>query len=113
MSCIFCQIAQGQIPSNLLHEDEEIVAFRDINPQAPTHILILPKNHISNLTEMSAEDLGLTSRMVGIANMLARKEGIDQKGYRLVINCKQEGSQTVDHLHMHLIGGKQLSGGMA
>ena len=113
MSCIFCQIAFGEIPSTLLHQDDEIIAFRDINPQAPTHILVLPKKHIAALTEMTEADLPIISKMTKVANDLAAKEGLSVKGYRVAINCGQEGGQTVGHLHMHLLGGKQLSGYLA
>lgn len=110
MDCIFCKIAAGEIPSNFVHKDDEILAFRDINPIAPTHILIVPKRHIGSLLDLTDEDLPMMARMVKIANDLARKEGIAEKGYRLVINTGKEGTQLVQHLHLHLIGGRQLSG---
>lgn len=110
MDCIFCKIAAGEIPSNFVHRDDEILAFRDINPIAPTHILIVPKRHIGSLLDLTDEDLPMMARMVKIANDLARKEGIAEKGYRLVINTGKEGTQLVQHLHLHLIGGRQLSG---
>ena len=110
MDCIFCKIAAGEIPSNFVHKDDEILAFRDINPIAPTHILIVPKRHIGSLLDLTDQDLPMMARMVKIANDLARKEGIAEKGYRLVINTGKEGTQLVQHLHLHLIGGRQLSG---
>ena len=110
MDCIFCKIAAGEIPSNFVHKDDEILAFRDINPIAPTHILIVPKRHIGSLLDLTDEDLPMMARMVKIANDLARKEGIADRGYRLVINTGKEGTQLVQHLHLHLIGGRQLSG---
>ncbi len=110
MDCIFCKIAAGEIPSDFVHKDDEILAFRDINPIAPTHILIVPKRHIGSLLDLTDGDLPMMARMVKIANDLARKEGIAEKGYRLVINTGKEGTQLVQHLHLHLIGGRQLSG---
>ena len=109
MDCIFCQIVAGKVPSEILYQDEEVIAFRDINPQAPIHLLIIPKRHIPSLAHLSEEDLPLIGRMVGIANQLAKREGISESGYRLVINCGKEGGQLVPHLHMHLLGGRRLS----
>ncbi len=110
MDCIFCKIAAGEIPSDFVYKDDEILAFRDINPIAPTHILIVPKRHVGSLLDLTDGDLPMMARMVKIANELARKEGIAEKGYRLVINTGKEGTQLVQHLHLHLIGGRQLSG---
>jgi histidine triad (HIT) family protein len=109
MDCIFCQIVAGKIPSKTVKQDEKVIAFRDINPQAPTHILIIPKNHIPSLTDLSEADTPLLEHMVRVANQIARKEGVSEKGYRLVINCGKEGGQIVPHLHLHLLGGKKLS----
>ncbi len=109
MDCIFCQIVAGKIPSEILYQDEEVIAFGDIRPVAPTHLLIIPKRHIPSLTHLSEEDLPLIGHIVNIANQLAKKEGIAESGYRLVINCGREGGQLVPHLHMHLIGGRRLS----
>jgi histidine triad (HIT) family protein len=110
VDCIFCQIAAGKIPSELLYEDEELVAFRDINPQAPTHLLIVPRKHIPSSAELDTADLPLIGRMVTVANRLAEEAGIEKTGYRLVINCGEEGGQVVPHLHLHLLGGKRLAG---
>jgi len=109
MDCIFCQIIAGKIPGDIVYQDEEVLAFRDINPLASTHLLIVPRRHIPSLVHLSEADLPLIGRMVNIANQLARKEGVSEKGYRLVMNCGQEGGQIVPHLHMHLIGGRRLS----
>ncbi len=109
MDCIFCQIVAGKIPSEILYQDEEVIAFRDINPQAPIHLLIIPKRHIPSLTHLSEEELPLIGHMVNAANELAKKEGISKSGYRLVINCGKQGGQLVPHLHMHLLGGRRLS----
>ena len=110
MDCIFCQIVAGKMPSQILHQDEEAIAFRDINPQSPTHILIIPKRHIPSLAHLSEAEATLIGHMANIANQLARREGVDESGYRLVINSGEEGGQLVPHLHMHLLGGRQLSG---
>jgi histidine triad (HIT) family protein len=109
MECIFCKIVEGEIPSDTVYEDEEIIAFRDINPQAPVHIVIIPRQHIASLSHLSQSDSALVGRLVTIANKLAKEEGISEKGYRLVINCGKEGGQLVPHLHLHLVGGRKLS----
>ncbi len=112
MDCIFCQIIAGKIPSEITYQDEEVIAFRDINPQAPIHLLIIPKRHIPSLTHLSEAGSPLIGHMVNVANQLAKKEGISEKGYRLVINCGEQGGQLVPHLHLHLLGGRKLSGGL-
>ena len=112
MDCIFCKIIAGEIPSDIVYQDEEVIAFRDINPLAPTHLLIIPKKHIPSLTHLSEAESPLIGHMVNIANQLAKKEGIAEKGYRLAINCGEQGGQLVPHLHMHLLGGRKLSNGM-
>jgi histidine triad (HIT) family protein len=109
MDCIFCQIVSGKIPSDTVYQNEGVVAFRDIKPQAPVHIIIIPKRHIPSLTHLSEADSSLVGRMVAIANQIAKEEGVAQNGYRLVINCGKEGGQLVPHLHMHLLGGRRLS----
>ncbi len=104
-NCIFCKIIDRQIPSNIVSEDGTYIAIRDVNPQAPTHILILPKNHIANITQaQDAETLGSLFMKVG---EIARSEKLD-KGFRTIINTGDDGGQTVDHLHIHVIGGRQL-----
>jgi histidine triad (HIT) family protein len=110
MECIFCQIASGKIPSDTVYQDEEVIAFRDIQPQAPVHLVIIPRRHIPSLAHLSEADSALVGRMVAIANQLAKKEGIADKGYRLAINCGEEGGQAVPHIHLHLLGGRRLSG---
>ena len=112
MECVFCQIVAGKLPSDIVYQDEEMIAFRDINPQSPTHVLIIPRKHIVSLAELAEGETSLMGRMVNIANQLAKKEGVAQSGYRLVVNCGQEGGQLVPHLHLHLLGGRQLSGTM-
>ena len=109
MDCIFCQIVAGKVPSDILYQDEEVIAFPDINPLSPTHLIIIPKRHIPSLAHLSEADLPLIGHMVEVANQLAKKEGIADKGYRLAINCGEQGGQLVPHLHMHLLGGRKLS----
>jgi histidine triad (HIT) family protein len=109
MDCIFCKIVAGEIPADMVYQDEEIIAFRDISPQAPRHLIIIPRKHIPSLDQMKASDAALVGRMVAIASKLAKDEGVARKGYRLAINCGAEGGQLVPHLHMHLLGGRKLS----
>ena len=104
--CIFCKIVQGEIPADKVYEDEEILAFRDVNPQAPLHLLVIPKKHIPNIMEASAEDTALLGRLLFKAEEIAQSEGCAQDGARFVINCKSNGGQTVDHLHLHVLGGR-------
>ncbi len=110
--CIFCRIAAGEAPADIVYEDESYVAFRDILPKAPTHILVIPRMHIASSAELGRGQEELAGGLIIIAKSLAEQEGIVEKGYRLVINCGSEGGQQVPHLHLHLIGGKQLSGAM-
>lgn len=106
--CIFCRIVAGEMPSDIVYQDEDFLAFRDISPQAPTHVLIIPKTHITSLAQLTEEQQELAGRLIIIARKLAEKEGIAKRGYRLVINCGPEGGQLVPHLHLHLIGGRKL-----
>lgn len=105
MNCLFCKIAAGEIPSNKVYEDERVLAFRDIAPQAPTHILIIPKEHYDSVLQTPAETVAY---MTEIAKKLAESEGLCEKGFRLVINTGDEGGQSVKHLHLHLIGGRSM-----
>jgi len=107
--CIFCKIVKGEIPSQKVYEDDDILAFRDINPQAPVHILLIPKKHLTNILEMSSADHFLLGRIQEVVIKLAQQEGIDQGGFRLVNNCGDQGGQTVHHLHFHLLGGRNLA----
>ncbi len=107
--CVFCDIAAGKIPSDIIYQDEDFLAFRDIHPLAPVHIVIIPKAHISSLAEVGERQEGLMGRLVLLAVKLAEKEGIAEKGYRLVINCGSEGGQIIPHLHLHLLGGRKLA----
>ncbi len=106
--CIFCKIANGDIPSEFVYEDDEIVAFRDLNPQAPSHILIIPRRHIATTNDLTAADDALLGRMVRAAKIIAEKEGIDERGYRTVLNCNAEAGQSVFHIHLHLLGGRPM-----
>ena len=110
--CIFCKIIAGEIPAEFLYQDDEVVAFHDIHPAAPTHVLIIPKKHVESLARLSEAETPLIGRMVNVANKLARDGGIAESGYRVVINSGREGGQVVPHLHMHLLGGRQMSDGM-
>jgi histidine triad (HIT) family protein len=106
--CIFCRIVAGELPSDIVYQDEDFLAFRDILPKAPIHVLIIPKTHITSAAELTEGQQNLVGRLIIIAKNLAEKEGIAKKGYRLVINCGPEGGQVVPHLHLHLIGGRQM-----
>ena len=107
--CIFCKIVAREIPSQVVYEDDEILAFRDINPLAPVHVLIVPKSHISSLQELKEGHTGLMGHMALASGGIAKSEGIAKKGYRIVVNCGPDGGQLVPHLHMHLLGGRKLS----
>ncbi len=107
-NCIFCRIVQRQAPGDIIYQDEEITAFRDINPQAPVHILIVPNRHIPAVAALKPEDALLAGRLVVTARELAEREGIAQAGYRLVMNNGRQGGQSVDHLHLHLLGGRPM-----
>lgn len=105
--CLFCKIIKGEIPSNKVYEDEEILAFKDINPLAPVHILIIPKKHIACAKDLKAEDEALIGRMFTVINQIADELKLDN-GYRIINNCGEDGGQEVMHLHLHLLGGKKL-----
>ena len=109
MDCIFCQIVAGKVPSQIIYQDEEVIAFSDIEPQAPVHLLIIPKKHIPSLIHLAEAESPLIGHMVNVANQLAKREGIAEGGYRLAISCGEQGGQVVPHLHMHLLGGRRLS----
>ena len=106
--CVFCKIAAGELPSEMVFSDESIVAFRDINPVAPTHILIIPRKHIPSNREVQPEDEPLLGRLFSVARSLAIQEGIDEAGYRMILNTGDHGGQVVYHLHLHLIGGQPM-----
>ena len=110
MSTIFSKIIAGELPADIVHRDERVTAFRDINPAAPTHILIIPNREIPTANDLADEDEALAGHMLLVARDLAKREGIDESGYRLIINCNRDGNQEVFHLHRHLIGGRPLGG---
>lgn len=107
-SCIFCKIVSNEAKATIVYRDEQVTAFRDIHPVAPTHILIVPNRHISSVNGLSPEDEQLIGHLVTTAGKLAREEGIDKSGYRLITNTGADGGQTVFHLHLHLIGGQRM-----
>ena len=107
--CIFCNIVNNDIPCEILIENDSIIAFRDINPQAPTHILIIPKKHITTINDLKPDDSTLIGEMFLIAKQLAKIENINNSGFRMVFNCNKDGGQTVFHIHLHLLGGRKLS----
>lgn len=109
MDCLFCKIIQGDIPSSKIYEDEFVYAFRDIDPKAPTHVLIVPKKHIASLNELEQEDTAVLGKVYEAVKTIAVSEGIDQTGYRVVVNTLSDGGQTVAHLHFHLLGGRSLT----
>ncbi len=108
--CLFCKIAARQLPSEIVYEDDTLLAFNDISPQAPTHVLIIPKRHLATVNDVAAADAGLFSTLVLCARSIATDLGIATPGYRLLFNCNAAGGQTVYHLHLHLLGGRQLKG---
>ena len=110
--CLFCKIVAGEIPSTKVYEDETVLAFRDINPQAPTHVLVIPKAHISGVSEITAENSALAAHCLEVAAIVAKQENLTG-GFRVVSNCGDDAGQTVHHLHFHVLGGKQLSLEMA
>ena len=107
-NCIFCKIVKKEMPSTIVYEDDEILAFNDINPTAPIHILIIPKKHISDMTEITEENVDLIGKIHLAAVKIAKEKGFADKGFRLVNNCKDDGGQVVFHLHYHLKAGKKL-----
>jgi histidine triad (HIT) family protein len=106
MGCIFCQIAEKKKPAKIVYEDDRIIAFEDINPQAPVHTLIIPKKHIYTNLDIEAEDNTLIGHLFQVANKIAIDRGIAERGFRLVMNCNPESGQTVFHIHLHVIGGR-------
>ena len=108
MDCLFCKIAAGKVPAKIIYEDDLSVAFEDINPQAPVHILIIPKKHVASSLNLKEEDSALLGRLFQVANRLAKERGIAERGFRLVTNTNPESGQTVFHLHIHLLGGRRM-----
>lgn len=107
-NCIFCKIINKEIPSNIVYEDDEILAFEDIHPMAPVHTLVIPKKHITSLKEINEENSEIIRKIYLVINKIAEMKNIKEKGYRVVVNCGEEGGQEVQHLHFHILGGKKL-----
>ena len=107
--CVFCRLASKEIPAKIVYEDEEILAFEDIDPQAPVHLIIIPKKHIPTLLELEETEGSLIGRLHLVIKQLARDKSIAEKGFRIVCNCKEYGGQAVFHLHFHLLGGREMS----
>lgn len=107
--CVFCKIIAGDIPSNKVYADEQVYAFHDINPAAPTHILVIPKQHLQAVNAANEGDQALLGRMLLVANRIAAEQGLAESGFRYVINTGDQGGQTVYHLHLHILGGRQMT----
>ena len=107
--CLFCRIVDGEIPAEIVRSDSDVVAFRDINPQAPTHILIIPRKHIPSVSRLEAGDAAIMGKLFLAAKELAREEGISDTGYRMVVNAGRAAGQTVFHIHLHLLGGRGMA----
>ena len=108
-NCLFCKILDGDIPADIVYESETAIAFRDINPQAPTHVLIIPRKHIATINDIAEEDQALIGSLYSAAREIAAAEGIAEEGYRAVMNCNEGAGQTVFHIHLHLLGGRALA----
>ncbi len=107
--CIFCKLATKEIPTRAVYEDEAIFAFHDVNPQAPVHILVIPKKHYTNILDVTESDTELLGRMIQTATRIAADQGFAQNGFRVVLNCNRDGGQSVDHLHFHLLAGRRMT----
>jgi histidine triad (HIT) family protein len=108
-TCLFCKIAAGEIPAAIVHQDDTLVAFRDINPQAPLHVLIIPRQHVATLNDLAADDDALVGSMQRLAATIARDHGFADRGFRTVMNCNADAGQTVFHIHLHLLAGRSLA----
>ena len=109
MDCIFCKIAAGDVPSKKVHEDDDLIAFHDLNPQAPVHILIIPKTRIPTINDIEPGQEELVGKLFLAAKSIAAEEGIEEDGYRVVMNCNERAGQTVFHIHLHLLGGRDMA----
>jgi histidine triad (HIT) family protein len=109
MNCLFCKIINREIPAKIVYEDDAVLAFEDINPQAPVHLLIIPKKHIATTLDMTEDDHVLIGQLLATANHLAMEKGVAEQGFRTVINCNRDAGQTVFHVHLHLLGGRPMS----
>jgi histidine triad (HIT) family protein len=106
--CLFCKMVSGVIKTNTVFEDDEVLAFRDINPQAPTHVLVVPKRHIATINDLQGADAALVGKLFLAAQVVARQDGIAERGYRTVMNCNAEAGQSVFHVHLHVLGGRSM-----
>ena len=106
--CIFCKIINKEVPSTIVYEDEDVIAFKDIHPVTPVHILVIAKEHISSLVDLKEEDEAVIGKIYTVINKIAKQEGILDKGFRVIVNCGEDGGQVVKHIHFHLLGGKKL-----
>ena len=106
---MFCKIRDGDIKGDIVYQDDDVLAFNDVNPQAPVHVLIIPKKHISTVNEIEAGDEIIMGKLFSVAKLIASQRGISDDGYRLVVNCNEKAGQTVFHIHMHLLGGRNMS----
>ncbi|MDQ7075659.1 MAG: histidine triad nucleotide-binding protein [Gammaproteobacteria bacterium] len=106
--CLFCNIVDGKIPAEIVYENKQVVAFRDLNPQAPLHVLLIPKKHIATLNDLESEDSAVMGALILAAKKVAEAEGVAESGYRTVINCGEQGGQSVYHIHLHLLAGRQM-----
>ncbi len=106
--CIFCKIVRGEIPSTVVYENDDVLAFEDINPMAPVHVVVIPKKHIATLMDVKEDEMGTMGSIISAVQEVAKIKGIDEKGFRMVVNCNEEGGQLVFHLHIHVLGGKRL-----
>ena len=107
--CLFCKIRDGEIPADIVFENDDVLAFRDVNPHAPTHVLIIPRKHIATVNDLSVEDELIMGKLFSVAKVIAAEEGVSDDGYRLVINCNEKAGQTVFHIHMHLLAGRRMT----
>ena len=109
MDCLFCKIAAKEIDAKIIHEDEDLLAFRDLNPQAPTHVLIIPRKHIATVNDLESGDAELMGKLTLAAKKIAADEGLSESGYRLVVNCQRDAGQSVFHIHLHVLGGRAMN----
>ena len=107
-TCIFCRITAGEIPARVAYEDDAVYAFHDVDPRAPVHVLIIPRKHVASINDLEADDSGMVGRLYLAAKELAQQLGVSTSGYRLVMNCGDDAGQSVNHIHLHLLGGRSL-----
>jgi histidine triad (HIT) family protein len=107
--CIFCKIIAGEIPADIVYQDDLVIGFRDLNPQAPTHVLLIPRKHIATINNIEAKDEAIVGRLLSAAKQVAKQEGLAEDGYRIVMNCNEAAGQTVFHIHLHLLGGRNMT----